>query len=70
LLQALGVPSVHSRVTSSVQVPRDRAADNGHAVDQVAVAQRDGQGELRALDRAVVAMVRQNECIGRAQRHR
>ena len=40
-------------VTSSVQVPRDRAADNGHAVDQVAVAQRDGQGELRALDRAV-----------------
>ena len=65
---------VPGRVTSRVSHRPGAARPAGRRWpayhDQVAVDQRDDQGELRALDRAVVAMVRQNEYVGRAQRHR
>ncbi len=40
-----------------VQVTGDRAADDGHAADAVAAGQRDRDGELRPLNRPVVAVV-------------
>ncbi|CAP41802.1 Potential Pseudomonas putida clc transposon [Bordetella petrii] len=38
-------------------MPRDRATDDGHTADAIAAARGNGQGELRPLDRAVVAVV-------------
>ncbi|CCN17686.1 potential pseudomonas putida clc transposon [Bordetella bronchiseptica MO211] len=49
---------------------RDRAADDGHAADAIGGGQRDRQGELSALYRAVVAVVLLHEGIGAAQGHR